>query len=253
MTITPELLLSVAADRLRASLPELAERLDLSTPRSLRAAKAEIAARGGAADGAVVVAVIGRFSLGDWARETCRFALGVPADRAEPWRRAFTRTVFLAGQPENLRERFAFDHTAPDGSAAWAGPATDESTAALRRLLKTFNGTRRLDSWAPVTVEVPAVATAGGGTAPAAEVHRPGKRDLYLATAGITVSDVLVQLNHLLVEAVLDGLIGPGDLLTLRPVPRLTGLTGPFAALRVDADTHHPHKLQAYAGLTEER
>ncbi|MFE4516160.1 DUF6182 family protein [Kitasatospora sp. NPDC056783] len=248
MTISPELLLSVAAHRLRAALPELSERLDLSTPRSLRAARAEITARGEAADGAVVVAVIGRFSLADWVRETCRFALRVPADRARPWRRALTRTVFLAGRPENLRERFAFDHLAPDGSAAWVGPGTDGTTAALRRLLKTFNGTRPLAPWPPTTVEVPAVATAGPDTG----AHRPGKRDLYVATAGVTVSQALVQLNHLLVEAALDGLIGPGDLLTLRSVPRLTGMTVPFAALRVDADAHHPHKLQAYAGLTEE-
>ncbi|MFE2104618.1 DUF6182 family protein [Kitasatospora sp. NPDC059463] len=257
MPITPELLLSVAAERLRTALPELAGRLDLSTPQALRAAKAEITARDGTADGTVAVAVIGRFSLDGWVRETCRFALGVPEDRAAPWRRAFTRTVFLAGRPENLRERFAFEHIAPDGSAAWAGPGPDGDSASLRRLLKTFDGRRPLGSRPPLTVEVPAAPAAGppAGPAtgsPAGSRRRPRDRDLYLATAGVTVSDALVQLNHLLVEAVLDGLIHPGDRLTLRPVPRLTGMAVPFTALRIDTDTHHPHKLQAYAGLTEE-
>ncbi|MEV7520904.1 DUF6182 family protein [Streptomyces sp. NPDC091371] len=248
MTLSPDLLLTVAAERLLVTRPELAGHLDLSTSEALRKAKATLA--GGEADGphngAAVVMVVGRFSLPHWVQETCRFALSVPADRAGPWHRSFTRTLFLAGRPNNLKERFAFDHIADDGSTAWIGPAPDEATAALRRLLKSFDGTRELPAWAPTTVAIPApVGESSAGS-------RPVCRDLYIATAGVTVSDVLIQVNHLLAEAVLDGLIQPGDRLTLRSVPRLAGLAMRFAALRVDTDTRRPHELRAYAGLTEE-
>lgn len=248
MTLSPDLLLTVAAERLRVTRPELAAHLDLSTSEALRKAKATLA--GGEADGphdgAAVVMVVGRFSLPNWVQETCRFALSVPAGRARPWQRSFTRTLFLAGRPNNLKERFTFDHIADDGSTAWIGPAPDEATAALRRLLKSFDGTRELPAWAPTTVVIP--VPVGDRSADCHPIHR----DLYIATAGVTVSDVLIQVNHLLAEAVLDGLIRPGDRLTLRSVPRLAGLAMQFAALRVDTDTHRPHELRAYAGLTEE-
>ncbi|MGH3670372.1 MAG: DUF6182 family protein, partial [Pseudonocardiaceae bacterium] len=70
MTLTPGLLLTVAAQRVRAACPTLSAHLDLSTPQALRAAKAEITAQGasGDDDGALVVAVIGHFRLADWVR-----------------------------------------------------------------------------------------------------------------------------------------------------------------------------------------
>lgn len=237
MTISPEFLLTVAAERLRAARPELVARF--STPRDLQAVKAEIASD--RADEALVV-VINRLRLADWVRETCRFVLSLSAEHAELWRRSFTRTIYLAGRPDNLRERFAFDHIAADGSVAWAGPAADPATTTLRRLLKTFSGQRPLNTWAPMVVEVP----------PGLARRPPVHRDLYVATAQVTISDVLVHLNHLIAEAVMDGLIAPGDRLSLRSVPRLTGLAVPFAALRIDTDIHRPGELQAFAGLTEE-
>ncbi|MGJ7416627.1 DUF6182 family protein [Streptomyces cinereoruber] len=240
----PERLLAVAAGRLRDARPDLAARFDLTALHGLLDARAALAAEeDDPAGGVLAVVVVDRFRLPEWVAETCRFALSVPRERAEPWRRAFTRTVFLAGRPGNLTERFAFDHVAEDGSTAWCGPAPGAATTALRRILKTFSGTRELSAWTPVTVEVPA---------PDGTVRPPVHRDLYVATARVTVSELLVQVNHLVVEAVLDGLIAPGDRLTLRPVPRLTGTTVPFATLRVDADPHAPSGLRAYAGLTEE-
>ncbi|MGW4078684.1 DUF6182 family protein [Streptomyces sp. NEAU-174] len=251
MTLSPDLLLTIAADRLRTTRPELVAHMDLSTPDALRDAKAAIAGSEGAgtADSAVVVAVIRSLSLPRWVHETCRFVLSVPAGPARSWRRSFTRTLYLAGQPDNLKERFTFDHIAADGSAAWAGPTADETTSALRRLLKTFSGVRELSAWAPVTVVVPAPAAR---RAPRHPGRRPVHRDLYIATAAVTVSDVLVQVNHLLAEAVLDGLIRPGDRLSLRSVPRLSGSAARFAALRVDTDTQYRHELRAYVGLTDE-
>lgn len=296
MTLSSDVLLAAAAQRIRTARPELDGRLDVSSPQALRAALAAAGPGGpaagsadspappgpadpdGAAAAALAVCVVGRFSLPDWVRETCRFALAVPAERAQPWRRAFTRTVYLAGRPEALRERFAFTHLAPDGSAAWSGPGPEADTSALRRLLKAFDGRAELGARPPVTVRIPAPASSpatAGRTGPATDhvpagepgsagacgrplrdrITGPGPapahRDLWIATAGVTVTRALVHLNHLLAEAVLDRLVVPGDRVTLRCVPRLTGLAASIAVLRVDADLHRPSELQAFAALTE--
>ncbi|MFK0231756.1 DUF6182 family protein [Streptomyces vinaceus] len=235
-------LLKSAADRVRSARPELADGLDLSSTQALRAVRAGLHGRPAPADEALAVVVIGRLDLPRWVRETCAFALALAPGRREAWRRSFTRTVYLAGSPSNLRERFAFDHVAGDDSMAWAGPAPGTETATLRRLLKTFEAAHELTAQRPATVTVPGRPDA----------RTPVHRELYIATARVSVTAALVHVNHLLAEAVLDGLIGPGDRLTLRFVPRLTGLGARLAVLRVDADVHRPDELQAYAGLTTE-
>ncbi|MFF3647404.1 DUF6182 family protein [Streptomyces sp. NPDC002181] len=236
-------LLQSAADRVRSARPELADGLDLSSAQALRAVRAGLhGARTAPSEEVLAVAVIGRLDLPGWVRETCAFALGLAPGQREAWRRSFTRTVYLAGSPSNLRERFAFDHIAADGSAAWAGPAPGARTATLRRLLKAFEAAHELTAQRPATVTVPGRP----GT------RTPVCRELYVATARVSVTEALVHLNHLLAEAVLDGLIGHGDRLTLRFVPRLTGLGARLAMLRVDTDVHRPEELQACAGLTTE-
>ncbi|MDI5968811.1 DUF6182 family protein [Streptomyces sp. SL13] len=241
-------LIAAAAGRIRAARPDLVADLDLSSMAALEAARARIR-DDDEGDEAVVVAVIRAPDLPRWIVETCVFALSLPADRADAWRRGFTRTLHLAGQPRHLGERFRFAHVAGDGSAGWTAPAPASAVLGLRRLLKTFAGERELRPHAPVTVRVPYPAQdrAGGGPA-----RPPVHRDLYYATARVSVAEGLVHLNHLLAEAVLDGLVGPGDRLTLRPVPRLTGLERTFTAVRAETDVHRPHTLQAYAALTEE-
>ncbi|MGW6910663.1 DUF6182 family protein [Streptomyces sp. NPDC054940] len=236
-------LLRSAVDRVRTARPELAERFDLSSPQSLRAARAGIHGTGAVGtDETLAVVVVGRLDLPRWVRETCAFALTTAPEKRHAWRRSFTRTVYLAGSPVNLRERFTFDHVAADGSMAWAGPAPGAATATLRRLLKAFEASHELTARPSATVTVPGRPRSGP----------PAHRDLYIATAKVTLTDALVHINHLLAEAVMDGLIGPGDRLTLRFVPRLTGLDARFVRLRVDTDVHRPDELQAYAGLTME-
>ncbi|MFI1889335.1 DUF6182 family protein [Streptomyces jumonjinensis] len=236
-------LLKSAADRVRTARPELADRLDLSSARALRAARAGFRATSAAESReALAVVVVGRLDLPRWVRETCAFALALAPTARDGWRHSFTRTVYLAGNPRNLRERFAFDHIADDGSMAWAGPAPAATTATLRRLLKSFEAPHEL------TVQPPATVTVPGRPRSRPPVHR----DLCVAAVGMTVSGALVHVNHLLAEAVLDGLIGPGDRLTLRFTPRLSGVGARFVMLRVDTDAHRPDELQAYAGLTTE-
>ncbi|MGH3380781.1 MAG: DUF6182 family protein [Actinoallomurus sp.] len=242
MTLTQEDLRAGAASRLSGLRPDLAERFDLRSRADLLAAHRDIAELAGDTD-SVVAVVLRSFDLAAWVGATCDFAAGVTADAARDWRRALTRTIFLSGNPENLRERFAFDHVGQDGSVAWLGPATARATEPLRRLLRLFDGPMALPPCSVVDVPI----SSGHEDRP------PVRRDLYVATANTTVATTLVALNHLLAEAVLDGLIAPGDRLTLRLVPRLVGAPGPFAALRVEPEPGHADRLTASAGLSEAR
>ncbi|MDT0269245.1 DUF6182 family protein [Streptomyces sp. DSM 44915] len=239
-SLSQDALLDAAVARVRAARPDLAARLDPADARALHAVRAGLAATADADPAEVLaVVVIGRLDLAAWVRDTCGLALALDAAAGAAWRRSFTRTVFLAGSPPNLRERFAFDRVAEDATVAWAGPAPRAATATLRRLLKSFEAPHELPAGPAVTVTVP-------GRPPG----RPARRVVRVATARVPVAEALVHVNHLLTEAVLDGLVGPGDRLALRFVPRLTG--DRFLALRVDTDVHRPDRLQAYAGLTEE-
>jgi hypothetical protein len=239
MTLSQEVLHSELAGRVRATRPDLAAGLDLSTVAGLLAAQAEI----GAADpetGTGVVSVVREFEPVAWLRGTFAFAAGLAPAEAAAWRTAFTRTYFLAGNPANLRDRFGFAHIAEGGSAAWTHPGEATSSRPLRRLLKLFDGPASLPSWPRLELLLPGGPPTGR------------TRVLYVATAGATVDRSLVHLNHLLAEAVFDGHVGYGDRLVVQQVPRLVGVTGPFAAVRIGTDPANPSLLRAFAALTEE-
>ncbi|MEV5985424.1 DUF6182 family protein [Streptomyces sp. NPDC052051] len=243
MTTSQELLRAEVARRIATARPELAARFDLLTADGLLAAQREIT--GAAQDARVqAVCVLRDFDLPSWARATCAFAARVDASAAVDWRRDFTRTVFLAGNPDNLKDRFAFGYVADDGSAAWQGPAPAEESTTLRRLLKLFDGAAELPTRPSAVVRVLADQDPRG--------RAPVRRELHVATAGVTVADCLVHLNHLLVEAVLDEVVGPGDELVVRQAPWLPTSPGLFAAQRIDGTPGHPDRLRAYTALTEE-
>lgn len=252
MTVTQVELRDHAWTRLRRARPDLAPpgedgADDMSALLAARERAAEAADDG---EAYLAVAVVQRFEPARWIRDTCQFALGLAPGQAAAWRHAFTRTVFLAGNPANLADRFAFDHVAEDGSSAWLGPAPAPASAGIRRLLKLFQATAALSAAQPTTIHLP---TARIPPAPAGRPARPSiHRDLHMVTVGVQLHHVLVHLHHLLAEGVMDGLIAPGDRLTLRPVPCLVGVSTPFAAIRVDVDPTVPDRLRAYAALTEE-
>jgi hypothetical protein len=185
-----------------------------------------------------VLAVLRGFDPAAFARSSLQFALGLDAAQADGWFRAFTRTVFLIGNPVNLAERFRFSQVAEDGSAAWFGPASSAECTGLRRLLKLFAGTVEPTPPAELSVVVPGAVGDGGRTL-----------ELLVATAGLTMTDYLVHLNHTLAEAALTGTIRPGDRLLLRHVPRLAEPAAPYRVLRVHRDNHDPNRLRAYACL----
>jgi hypothetical protein len=231
MSLSQEVLHDRTVDRITAALPAVRDATRLSTVDDLLAVEAGVAAGGGTA----VVAVVRRFDLVAWIRGTVTFAAGL--GRAEQWRGSFTKTLFLVGNPANLVHRFAFGHIDETGTLAWTAPAPAAAQMPLRRLLRAFVGQRELTIPGDVVVDLPG---------------RPGVAwMLYIAGTGLTVAQAMVHLNHLLVEAVLDGILTPGDRLTVRRVPRLVGL-GPFDALRVVVDPALPGKLHALMGLTTE-
>ena len=235
MTLTQEVLRDRVADRIRVSRPDCSGR-DLSTYARLLSVQREADEDGGP----VAVSVLARFDPVSWIRGTCAFAMGLTGEPVAAWRRSFTRTLFLAGNPANLAGRFDFAHVAEDGSAAWTAPAAQAATDTLRRLLKIFEGTAELPTRDELLVRLP-----GRGADPV-------RRTLYLTTAGMTVAGCLVHLNHLLVEAVLDGLLRPGDELLVRQVPRLVGIGERFDALRIGPDPVGVDRLRAFGGLTED-
>jgi hypothetical protein len=238
MTLTQNLLRDHVAQRILRARPELASVHDLSTVDGMAAVQDDVAEDGGTA----VIAVVRRFELASWVRGTVAFAAGLDRDLSQEWRRSFTRTVFLAGNPVNLVNRFAFEHVTENGGMAWTAPAPADAHRPLRRLLRTFPGTRWLALNGDVMIDLP------GG--------RPGgktmRRVLHLAGSGLTVAGTLVNLGHLLVEAVLDGAIAPGDRLTVRQLPRLVGVPGPFDALRVGVDPADPGRLHALMSVSRE-
>ncbi|WP_330272830.1 DUF6182 family protein [Lentzea sp. NBC_00516] len=183
------------------------------------------------------IAVLREFDPATFARSVVEFASGVNGEPRGAWFGAFTRTLFLAGNPANLVDRFPCDHLAEDGSIAWFGPAPAARTTGLRRLLKKFDGARELALPPVVPIDLPGT---GAGTE-----HR-----LQVATAGVTMADYLVHVNHVLAEAVLTRVIRPGDRLTLSHVPRLGTATAPYSVLRVHLDTADRTRLRAYAHLT---
>jgi hypothetical protein len=184
--------------------------------------------------------VLHRFEPAGFIRGVCAFAASLTSTERARWRRSFTRTIFLAGNPRHVTGRFAFRHVAEDATAAWIGPAEPEALLGLRRLLKLFDAPGAVPAHPELAVVVPG-APDGPGT----------HRRMLLATADSSLSDHLVQLHHLVAEAVIDTVIQPGDRLTVRQVPRLPGTAGPFAALRIRAGAT-PDTWDARAALTKE-
>lgn len=205
---------------------EAADRIELADLDELAAAEQDIP------DVAAIV-VLRRFDPAEFARSAVQFAFHLDGERREVWRQAYTRTLFLAGNPANLAERFDWAHVSPDGSIAWFGPASTARSTGLRRLLKRFDGEHHPQLSSVVPVDLPSVA---GGAA-----HR-----LEIAMRGLSTAEYLVHVNHVLAESVLTGILRRGDRLTLAHVPRLSG---PYSALRVHRDNADPSRLRAYAAL----
>ena len=125
------------------------------------------------------------------------FAATLGVQEAEDWRRSWTRTRFLFGNPANLGPARA-RVTAPDGTAAWLGPVPAGRLPGYARLLKPVSG--RLPDL-PDEVELP-------GAGP--------RRVLQVGVSGLGLVDYLVHLHHTVAEAVLRGALRADEPLLLR-------------------------------------
>lgn len=190
-------------------------------------------------DGVAAVVVLRDFAPSAFADSCLRFACSLGQTEREQWQRHFTRTIFLAGNPRNLKRRFAFDWVANDGSIGWISPAPPDATMGLRRLLCLFRISNPLADISDFDLSIPGPKSAAAA------------RTIYVAIGGIEAAEYLVHLNHILAEGVLAGDIGPGDRLRIRHVPTLSGHEADFVSLRVHVARLDPRRLRAYAGLTK--
>jgi Family of unknown function (DUF6182) len=152
---------------------------------------------------AVVFVLLRSLRLTDLVQGARRFAAELDPAEAMTWRRSWTRTRFLFGNPANLGSPSPARLVAPCGTAAWLGPFPGNRGPGLSRLLK------------PVTGNLPALPS---------DIDLPGTgpgRVLCMAVGGLTLVDYLVHLHHTLAEAVLLGRLEPNEPLRLSHRPAL--------------------------------
>jgi hypothetical protein len=196
---------------------------------------------------------------------TLAFARAVPAVVREPWRRAFTRTLFFAGNPASLASRVDFLHVAPDSSVGWLAPGAGAAT--LGRSLRMFRGPREWPGERDrFGLPVPGgIGRTGGGNG-GGNGGRPGRTArLRVATARVSAAEYLIHVNHVLSEAVLRGVLRPGDRLDVSHTPHIDLAatedgdepdgeeSGGERQLRIAQDPHRDGDLRLYAALTIER
>jgi hypothetical protein len=203
-------------------------------------------AGGGEASELYVVVVVRDLDPAAFVRGTLEFALGIPTELRDPWYRTFTRTLFFAGNPLSVAERFEFSHVAPGGEIGWLGPAGRGALLGVRRMLRLFRAPARAALPATLALTVPGGPPTGRSAT------------LRVATAGVSTQEYLVHLNHTLSEASLRGLLGPGDALKLLHTDELAPTEagshdGRRTQLRIGEDARRPGWLRLYASLTADR
>jgi Family of unknown function (DUF6182) len=189
-----------------------------------------------------VVVVVRDLDPAAFVHGTLEFALSIPSQLRDPWYRTFTRTLFFAGNPLSIAERFECSHLAPGGEIGWLGPAGRRAHLGLRRMLRLFRAPGPAAPPATLELTVPGGPPTGRSAT------------LRMATAGVSTQEYLIHLNHTLCEASLRGLLGPGDALSLShtheldPTEARSHDGGP-SQLRIAEDARRPGRLRLYASL----
>jgi hypothetical protein len=208
----------------------------------------------GAAEDLAAVVVVRDLDPATVVRGALAFVTGLPPALGEHWRRSFTRTLFLAGNPASLADRVDFA-VRIDDAMGWVAPTERHRTRDVSRALRIFHAPAEWPGLIdPFTVQVPATSAGADTPRPA-----PLTATLRVATAGVSAADYLVHINHTVCEAVLRGLLRPAD--RLRIVHEtdldLAGIdiadaTGPAPSthLRIAADHADPGVLRLYARLS---
>jgi hypothetical protein len=184
------------------------------------------------------IVVLKDFALGDYVAGVRQFVARVPEAQRRDWYRRFTPTLFLAGDPARLQERFRFDHVDERGAVAWLFVPDAERDHDLKRLLKILR------------TELPYRA-ADGPVRIASGAGSPARWRLLLAMSGLRLERVLVHLNHTLVEAQLSGLLAATDGIEILHVDAIDEIPDSARYLRIHADEADPQRLRLYAMLVE--
>jgi hypothetical protein len=168
------------------------------------------------------IAVVRSFDAAEFIRASVQFARGLPVDLGREWVASFTRTVFLAGDPGNLRDRFPGGRLAPDGSSLWFSPSGIDDQQGLSRLLRPFRG--------------PLGVPAADGVRVVLDQESSSTARLCVATDGLGVEDYLIHVNHVLAEACLQGLLDGVSAIELTHVRAIEVIEEPYSYLRVLPD-----------------
>lgn len=196
------------------------------------------AALGAPASEVAAYVVMSRFSPQVFMQSVPGFVSTLPAPWAAAWLRSFTKTIYLLGNPENLRRRFRFQYVSPDGTMGWLCPASAEEASTLQRLLVLF-GNHPLDVPEDFDIRV-------------GDAHLPpgAAYTLQISTVDSSAAKYHVDLHHVLAEALLGGLVHAGDTLRIRHVPVLHCTAARYLYLRVTPDPRQPGEFNAHAGLS---
>lgn len=183
------------------------------------------------------VAVVSRFSPTEFVESSYGFTAGIPPEIRTKWCANYTRTFYLAGDPDNISARFPPAYISTDGSVAWYGPDIIAATTNLRKLLRPLVGTSEIVN----TVEV--------DRSDNDETLSPSAAVLAVEMNETTAERYLVHSNHIVSEALTMGLLDDTDSIKLRLVDRIDSEDGPYDYLRIAADYDRPELLRCYAAL----
>lgn len=165
------------------------------------------------------IAVMRSFEPAEFIRASVHFARELPTDLAREWLAGYTRTVFLAGNADNLRTRFPAGQTAPDGSSLWVPPSSLDDHQGLSRLLRPFRG--------------PTGVPPADGVRVVLDAESSTTARLCVATEGLGVEDYLIHVNHVLAESCLQGLLDGVGTIELTHVSSIEVIEEQYAYLRV--------------------
>ncbi|MER6561630.1 DUF6182 family protein [Streptomyces sp. NPDC001027] len=188
-----------------------------------------------------VLVVLRAVDLPGLVRGALDFTAGLTGDEADAWRRSWTTTRFLFGNPANLTERAPARVISPGGSTAWLGPFLATRLPGPSRLLKPVAGVL---PDLPDTVEVPGVGPTGDTC-----------RELHIAVRDLSFAQYLVHLHHALAESVLMGRLAPGEPLRLihRPDLDARAVDRDVDYARVHQERSDPDRLRLYVSLSSDQ
>ncbi|WP_409999293.1 DUF6182 family protein [Bradyrhizobium sp. SZCCHNG3015] len=181
-------------------------------------------------------AVMNDFKPSRFAECCIAFALSLDRSSQARWFNAYTRTIFFAGNPRNLSTRLSYTYLSNDGSIGLIAPGSKMAAGTLRHLLRPFHVGPPHNGSCDFTLNVPG---AGAGSL----------WTIFISVSGLTGSQYLIHLNHILAEGLFVGTIQPGDTLRVCSVPSLTGAEPGLVLLRVHVDQQHRDRLKCYAAI----